>query len=196
VAARRSPKAATGKARLEKVQPSLMEVALTKLDHRDRTKQQLRQLLTRKAAERTASSADADATARPPPASQEQIDEVLSRLEASGVINDHRYAEHYARSARARGASQAKVQQMLGRRGVERKSVEEALGALAGEGLDELAAARSYVKRRRLVERYDLSDPKQRQKALASLGRQGFSSNTALLALGAEGRSDVPPDDD
>lgn len=201
MAARRPAKASSGKASSGKAQPSLMEVALTKLDHRDRTKQQLKQLLARKAAERTLASDGPDTGAgSPPQESPAQIEEVLARLEASGLLSDHRYAEHYARGARARGASQAKVQQMLGRRGVDRKDVEQALGAVAAEGLDELAAAKSYVKRRRLAERYDLSDPKQRQKALASLARQGFSSNTALQALGpraaGEGAdSDVEPDD-
>lgn len=197
----KSGKGGSGDSRLPKAAPSLMEVALTKLDHRDRTREQLRQLLTRKAAEKRSSeqsrSGDAEPSSESPAlVSRESIEEVLTRLEASGLINDQRFAEHYARSARARGASQAKVQQKLGRRGVERTKVEEALGALAAEGLDELTAAKSYVKRRRLAERYDLGDPKERQKALASLARQGFSSSTALQALGPRAESDIDTDGD
>jgi regulatory protein len=170
MAARRPAKA---KAK-PKATPSLMDVALTKLDYRDRTKKQLKELLTRKAAESGTDEAE--------------VAEVLSRLESSGVINDQRFAEHYARSARGRGASSAKVQQKLGQKGIDRSGAERALGAVAEEGQDELAAAKRYAERRRLAQRYDLADPKERQKALASLARQGFSFNTALAVLG--GRSD------
>jgi len=166
MAARRAKKA--------KAKPSLMDVALTKLDHRDRTKKQLKELLTRKAAE---GGAD-----------QTEVGEVLARLESSGVINDQRFAEHYARSARGRGASSAKVQQKLSQKGIDRDGAQRALDTVAEEGQDELAAAKRYAERRRLAQRYDLADPKERQKALASLARQGFSFSTALAVLG--GRSD------
>jgi len=171
MAARRPAKAKTKSA---KAQPSLMDVALTKLDHRDRTKKQLKELLTRKAAEGGADP--------------KEVAEVLSRLESSGVINDERFAEHYARSARNRGASSAKVQQKLSQKGIDRSGADRALATVSGEGQDELAAAKRYAERRRLMQRYDLADPKQRQKALASLARQGFSFTTALAVLG--GRSD------
>jgi len=147
-----------------------MEVALNKLDHQDRSKKQLKDLLTRKAAE---GGTD-----------QTEVAEVLSRLESSGVINDQRFAEHYARSARARGASSAKVQQKLGQKGIDRGGAERALATVADEGQGELAAAKRYAERRRLAQRYDLADPKERQKALASLARQGFSFETALAVLG------------
>jgi SOS response regulatory protein OraA/RecX len=135
----------------------LMQVALTNLDRRDRTKAQL-------------------------------------RLESSGVIDDARFAEHFARSARNRGASAAKVKQKLGQRGIAKSGVDHALEALASEGLDDLAAAQQYAKRRRLRERYDLRDPKERQKALASLARQGFSMGTALRALGTNGEDESESD--
>lgn len=181
-------------ARKAKPAPDLMQVALSKLDQRDRTKEQLRKLLLKKAMEARADAAgdddDGRASARPTAADEERVGEVLARLEGSGLLNDRRFAEHFARSARSRGASAAKVQQKLGQRGIAKTGVEEALTTLADEGLDDLAAAQQYAKRRRLRERYDLTDPKERQKALAGLARQGFSIGTALRALEASDTGD------
>lgn len=167
-----------------------MQLALGELDRRDRTKEQLRQLLLRKSSASKGAEADAGAES-PDPA---PIDAVLDRLEASGVIDDRRFAEHFVRGARNRGASAAKVQQKLSRRGIQREGIEDALKAVAAEGGDDLAAAQSYAKKRRLAERYDLSDPGQRQKAMASLARQGFSAEVARQALGRATQGD--PDDD
>lgn len=162
----------------------LMQIALAKLDRRDCTKAQLRKLLLQKSVDARAPSADEEGDRGPTAADEERVSEVLARLESSGVIDDGRFAEHFARGARNRGASAAKVKQKLGQRGVAKSSVEHALETLASEGQDDLAAAQQYAKRRRLRERYDLRDPKERQKALASLARQGFSMGTALRALG------------
>jgi len=164
-----------------------MQVALAKLDRRDQTKQQLRQLLLKKAADARAPAEGEPDLPATSPLDEARVDEVLARLEGSGVIDDRRFAEHFARGARSRGASAAKVQQKLGQRGVAASGIKDALESLASEGLDDLAAAQRYAERRRLRQRYDLQDPKERQKALASLARQGFSFSTAVRALGTEG---------
>jgi regulatory protein len=162
----------------------LMQVALANLDRRDRTKAQLRKLLLQKAVAAREQETEGEGQSGPTAADEERVSEVLARLESSGVIDDGRFAEHFARGARNRGASAAKVKQKLGQRGIAKTGVDDALETLASEGLDDLAAAQQYAKRRRLRERYDLRDPKERQKALASLARQGFSMGTALRALG------------
>lgn len=168
-----------------KKRPSLAEAALSRLDQRDLTKKQLRTLLERRAREEESSgdTASGDTAAR--------VDAVIERLEAAGLVNDERFAQHFARGARQRGASQAKVQHKLQARGVARTAVDEALAGLAQDGFDELHAARIYVKKRRLTERYDLSNPSERNKALASLARQGFAMSIALAALETEPGLDV-----
>lgn len=113
------------------------------------------------------------------------IDSLLERFAASRIIDDRRLSESLVRGQRARGASTRKIEGKLRARGVDAETIDAALGEGGARGDDELEAAHNYARRRRLAERYDLSVPAEKQKALAALARQGFSFDVARRALTA-----------
>lgn len=117
---------------------------------------------------------------------------MLDRFETSRLLDDRRYAQNLVSSLRGRGSSARKVEQKLRARGVEGDLLRE-VARPEGPGVsqdEELTAARTFVRRKRLLERY-LADPRDRasrEKALAALARQGFSFDTARRALELEAR--------
>lgn len=52
-----------------------------------------------------------------------------------------------------------------------------------------------YARKRRLVTRFDVREPKQRQKALASLARRGFSFDVAHKVLTQLARETLDAED-
>ena len=104
---------------------------------------------------------------QPPPGA---IDVVMAKMERLGFLNDATVAERAVRRWRDSGASKRKVEQKLRQRGLSSTGID------AG---DDLVAARIYVRKKRLQE-------KDRDKALASLGRQGFSYDVAKRALNGD----------
>lgn len=118
------------------------------------------------------------------------IDALLTRFQESRLLDDGRYADNLVRGLRERGASTVRIRQKLRQRGVAEEIAEQVLErAASSPGDGDLSAARAYARRRRLTTRYDLTNPAERQKALAALARQGFSYGTAIAAL-------EPPSDD
>lgn len=117
-------------------------------------------------------------------AAMERAELLLERFVASRILDDRRLAESLAESWRRRGASVAKVCQKLRTRRIAPELIEEAVSRFEDDDeLSDLASACAYARKRRLQERYDLSDRAQRQKALASLARQGFPFEVARQAL-------------
>jgi regulatory protein len=107
------------------------------------------------------------------------IDDVIARCVRSGLVDDARFAEGRAHALRARGGSTRAIAQKLRMKGVAAPLVQEALArtdARNGDDDPELEAARAYARRKKLHD-------KEREKALASLARQGFSFHTAKRAL-------------
>lgn len=156
---------------------SLHEAALRYLDKQDASVEQVRRILLRRA--RRYGEAGTEANVR------SEIERVLLRLQSSRLLDDRRYALALADSQRRRGSSLPKLRQKLIARGLGQENIETALESLQGDDeLSDAASAAVYVRKRRLKERHDLADPKQRQKALAALARQGFSFETAKTALG------------
>ena len=97
------------------------------------------------------------------------IDEVVAKLVRLGYVNDARFAEQRAKTLRKRGKSARAIRSALARQGVDSAVADDVID----EG-DELAAARAYVRRRRL---------KGGDKDLAKLARAGFSYDVARRAL-------------
>lgn len=156
---------------------ALREAALRYLDKQDASVDQLRRVLERRIVRY------GDEASRP--SALRAIEEILARLKASRVLDDDRFARGLAESQRRRGASLPKVRQKLRARGLGEEEMAAALESLSdNEDLSDDASAQIYARKRRLRERYDLKDPKQREKALASLARQGFSFDVARRALG------------
>ena len=159
---------------------ALEQAALRYLNRYDASVEQLRRVLFRHA-ERHAEGA---ALAR----ARDDVRALLERYQTSRILDDARYAEALGRGLRARGASAALIRQKLRQRGVAAELVEGALERLAAHdaGADpELAAAKNYVRRKRLTKRHDVTTREGRQKALAALARQGFSFGVASAALAA-----------
>jgi regulatory protein len=156
---------------------ALHEAALRYLDRQDASVEQVRRVLGR----RIFKYAEADARA----AAVQLGERILSRLVESRLLDDERYARAYAESLRRRGASKPKLLAKLKSRGLSEEVIGGALEGLSGdEELSDEGAAATYARKRRLRERYNLDDPKERQKALAALARQGFSFDVARRVLG------------
>jgi regulatory protein len=108
------------------------------------------------------------------------IDEVVSELGRTGVLNDARYAERFTEDRRAlRGWGAERIEQDLVRRGI----ADELIGpALADRTRDhELEAAKSL-----LAERFAaLEDDRARNRAWQVLVRRGYEPELAYDAVRA-----------
>lgn len=117
---------------------------------------------------------------------QAPIDALVARYQASGLVDDRRYAETLAQSARARGASRRAILARLGSRGISQELGREVLDRLEqeGSGNAELVAARALVRRRRLGPYRRSGEPRTNfRRDLGVLARAGFDLDTARAAL-------------
>jgi regulatory protein len=108
------------------------------------------------------------------------IDEVVSELERTHVLDDARYAERFTEDRRLlSGWGPDRIEQELARRGVPAELIEAALAHRTRD--DELAAARSV-----LADRFAaLEDDRARNRAWQLLVRRGFDSELAYDAVRA-----------
>lgn len=162
---------------------ALEKSALFYLERYAASSGQLRQVLLRrvKRAEMLGTEATETESAR------RQIEALIERYVASGLLDDRRFAESQAQSLQRRGASRRRIRQRLAAKGVDRDFVEDALETMEPEGeTSELAAACVLVRRRRLGP-YRGAGARQefRQKDLATLARAGFSLDVARQVLAA-----------
>lgn len=155
---------------------SLREAALRYLDRQDGSVEQVRRSLQRRIARFCEESTKAEALLA--------TERVLTRLQDARILDDERFALGFAQGQRRRGGSTLYVRQKLVARGLPQLHIEAALESTNNDQEhNEEASAAIYVRKRRLTERYDLNDPAQRQKALATLARRGFSFEIARRAL-------------
>jgi regulatory protein len=118
---------------------------------------------------------------------ESHLEVLLARYQASGLLNDERFAGNLAERLQGRGGSRRAVVQKLRQRGIP-GSVAEA--SVAASPAAELEAARAFVRRRRLGPfRPEAERLEHRRKDLAALARTGFDHETAVRALGY-GRDD------
>ena len=105
------------------------------------------------------------------------IGEALDRLTAIGVLSDEEVAHAEAAARLRRGEAPAKVRQVLRRKGVEGRMVNEAVSAAISEdGFDELAACRALAEKR--VRALGAKDPVVlKRRLVAFLQRRGFSGS-------------------
>lgn len=107
------------------------------------------------------------------------IDDLIVRYVASGLLNDKGFAEARVSSLRRQGRSKNAILAKLQAKGLSKTHVEDALAG-HDDANAELAAAVKLAKRKKLGR---ATDPKERQKELAVLGRAGFSYEMARAAL-------------
>jgi len=122
----------------------------------------------------------------PHPDSSSWIDALVLRLASSLILDDGRVVRARVESGRARGFSKRRIEQKI--RGVD-KDVKDAAFATVDDVADddggavvdaEFDAAVVFATKKKLAQ-------KEKQKALASLARQGFSYDVAKRALAAAG---------
>ena len=114
---------------------------------------------------------------------------LIERLQASGILNDDRYAEGKAASLRRRGGSVRSIRAALATRGIVGDLAERAIQSADEEsGVQEpdLAAAQRLAQRRRLGPWRPKGRAEYRMKDIAALGRAGFSYEIACAVIDAE----------
>ena len=172
---RRGPRAATAE--------SLRAWALHYLERYATSSAHLRRLMLDKAA-RARAVYGAEAGAGPG-----EVEALLRRLEAMGLLDDAAFARARARALHRRGTSARSIRAALAQKGVPREIAETAVAALAQEADEpELAAALAYARRRRLGPYRDDADLRAalRERDLAALGRRGFGYDLARRVIDAE----------
>lgn len=127
------------------------------------------------------------------------IEATLTTLEQQGWLNDEAFAESRARSLNARGTAQRTIRQKLAQKGIDQDTIAHALDRLAEEhgsadaATSDRCAAVAYARRRRLGPwRLDpQARTERRDRDLAALARQGFSSEVARTVIDASTIADA-----
>ena len=104
----------------------------------------------------------------------EVVDQAIARLEWTGIIDDRRFAETFARAKVARGRGASRVLRDLLTQGVDRRLAEQVVAAaVEQEGVDPAQAARAAAERR-VKQLADLPPATKRRRLMAYLARRGF----------------------
>jgi regulatory protein len=114
------------------------------------------------------------------------VDELVARYMSVGLVDDKSFAQAKVTSLRRQGHSGRSIIARLQVKGLSPAQIEAALKNVdEGHEDAEMSAARAYVRRKKLgaYRKKAITDPKDLQKELASLGRAGFSYETARQAL-------------
>lgn len=147
--------------------------ALRYLERFDCTVARLKKVLGERIAKAARAGAEDTAAARG------VVEEILERYQASGLIDDQRFARNFAERQRERGASRRMIEQKLRLRGVSAELVQELLPR-SDSARGELEAAQAFARRRRLGPHRKPEDRVAfRHKDLAALARAGFDYDTA-----------------
>ena len=115
------------------------------------------------------------------------IDDVVTKLQNAGYLDDRQYAETRIHSLYARGLSLRAIRMKLSEKGVPADIVTEALRVLSEESENpELKAAITTARRRKLGP-YRIRGDRQenRDRDLASLARGGFGFDIAVKVVDA-----------
>jgi len=137
---------------------SVYEQALSLLEYRARSVDEMRRKLRQKGA----------------PA--DEVDEVIQRLLDQKLLDDADYARQFARGKLSRGgASRHRIAQELGRKGIRRDAAATAIDEVTDEeGIDPLQAA-VRVARKKWKTLASLDDATRRRRLYAFLARRGFN---------------------
>lgn len=162
---------------------SLENAALFYLERFSASAETLRRVLLRRV-DRAAKAHDDD-----PAEGALLVADLVARYQASGLLDDQRYAEGKSRSLLRRGCSPRAIRQDLARRGVAATLIDDALQGLENDLADseaslDQAAAEAYVRRRRLGPfRPPELRAQYRDRDMAALGRAGFSWEIARKVI-------------
>jgi regulatory protein len=102
------------------------------------------------------------------------IDEMIVRLEASGLVNDDNFARHFVRVRGPRGHGPARLVHDLLALGVERRTAEGAVADVSeAEGIDPAGIARDLAAKR-AAQLGKIPAERKRRRLLNYLARRGF----------------------
>lgn len=152
---------------------SVYEQALTLLEYRARTVDELRRKLRRKGG------------------AVEDVEEAIQRLLDQKLLDDAEYARQFARGKLASaGASRHRIAQELSRKGIRRDAAAEAIEAITEEeGIDPMAAA-IRVARKKWNALQSLDEVTRKRRLYAFLARRGFNPDEIrqlMRDIGGEG---------
>ncbi|MBL4614023.1 MAG: regulatory protein RecX [Magnetovibrio sp.] len=121
------------------------------------------------------------------------IDELITRYQGAGLLDDLTYAETRARSLVARGTASRVIRMKLMEKGVDAETIDQALKALVEDHPEpELTAAIKLARRRRLG---PYADPAKREenkeKHLAAMARSGFSYDMAQRVIECDDKDEL-----
>jgi regulatory protein len=114
----------------------------------------------------------------------DQVDVAIERLVSVGFLDDAAFARQFARSKGVSGGlSRRRLQQELGRRGVDRETGSEAIETVfSEEGVDEEAAI-ERVAQKKLRSLANLDVPTRRRRLYSFLARRGYDSDDIQRVL-------------
>ncbi|MEO8192507.1 MAG: regulatory protein RecX [Gemmatimonadales bacterium] len=112
------------------------------------------------------------------------IDAVMERLEASGLLNDERYAAEYARQKLVSGGmSVRRVELDLARKGIARDVARAAAASVVEEEHLDAKASVERAARKKLLSLGDLDHQVKRRRLFAYLARRGFELDDIKQAV-------------
>ena len=117
--------------------------------------------------------------------SPEVVDEVIHRLTVAGFLDDASFARQFARwKSTGAGLSRRRIEQELGRRGVDRQVAAAAIAdTFAEENVDERAAIEAVAaKKLRTLTKVD--EPTRRRRLYAYLARRGYDADAISETVG------------
>ena len=168
----------------------LHERALRYLERFATTSAHLRKVLLRRA-ERDAVALELD-----PTTVRADVDAVVKRVVAAGLVDDRLFAASRTRRLSEAGRSPTRIRAALMGKGLDEQAVAAAWRGLEeDQGDPELAAAMAYARRRRLGPwRTAEARLEHRAKDLAALARAGFGYRVARLVVAAENPTESDPE--
>jgi regulatory protein len=151
---------------------SVYDQALTLLEYRARTVDELRRKLRQKGG------------------AADEVEEVLQRLLDQKLLDDADYAKQFARGKLGNaGASRRRITQELSRKGIQRDAAASAIDLVTEEeGIDPLQSA-LRVARKKWKTLGSLDDQTRKRRLYAFLARRGFNPDEIrelLVQVGAE----------
>ncbi len=104
-----------------------------------------------------------------------EVDAVIERLTASGLLDDARYAREYARQKLTSGGSSVRrVRQQLAVKGISSEGARVATDAVMTEELVDIEQSINATVRKKLASMGDLPRDVKRRRVFAMLARRGF----------------------
>lgn len=117
--------------------------------------------------------------------SPDVVDEVIHRLTVAGFLDDASFARQFARwKSTGAGLSRRRIEQELGRRGIDRQVAAAAIAdTFAEENVDERAAIEAVAEKKlRTLTKVDV--PTRRRRLYAYLARRGYDADAISETVG------------